>query len=128
MKIYLKILFILFLFQNCTTSKIKIEGGFICDGELECCQENKKTMDYLNSLKYSNLVTEYKKNGKTIYKGYMMGNDEEYSMSFFCIRNEANEIIYYQENIVKCVFYKNNKEGEKMRKIILAVTSSPTYH
>ena len=128
MKIYLRIIIVLFLFQNCTTSKTRIEDNFICEGEgdVNCCEENRQTLDYLNSLQFSNLIREYKLD-KKIYKDYLIGNDKDYTISFFCIKNEANQILYYQKRPTFCGFYINTEEGKKVKENMYAEIPPPPF-
>jgi hypothetical protein len=76
-------------------------------------------MDYLNSLPFSNLIKEYKLDGK-VYKDYLIGNDKNYTISFFCVKNEANKILYYKKRPTFCGFYINTEEGKKVKEHILS--------
>ncbi|WP_338767671.1 hypothetical protein WAF17_06285 [Bernardetia sp. ABR2-2B] len=129
MNFFIKILLIIFVLQSCTTSKTRIEDDFICDGEEEdinCCQENRQYINYLNTLNFSKLIKEYKLNGK-VYKDYLIGNDKNYTISFFCIKNEANQILYYQKRPTFCGFYINTEEGKKVKENMLDGIPPPPF-
>jgi len=122
MKIYLRILLILFLFQNCTNSKTKFGTDFICDGDEYCCERNKENLKCLATFEFSTSKNIFYINGK-VYYDYSLGSDNNYSASFLCVENEFNEIIYYRGMTHYCSFYKNNEQGKQVKEYILSQLS-----
>ncbi len=119
MKIFIKIILTVVIFQGCTTSKTKIGKDFVCDGNEYYCERNEENLKCLATFKFSTSKNRFHINEKVYYE-YSIGSDNNYSASFFCIENELNEIVYYRGATHYCSFYKDNEEGKEVKEYILS--------
>ncbi len=122
MDIFVRTLFFILAFQNCTPSKTKIGNDFVCQDNIDCCERHQENRICLATFTFITPKNSFKVNEKLYYQ-YSIGSDRNYSTSFYCIENQFKEIVYYRGTTHYCSFYKNNEEGKQIKKYVVSQLS-----